>query len=265
MIARLPRIIYKRLPDGQDWTVLKVDGEAVIVVNEALGDSERRAARKAARASIHRDSSTAWIPLPLVVGADWLARKSSTPLGAAVSASVITGAAVYGITTSSSQPTHIAEPPAVVTVQATPTGTPTTTPPASATPTRRSKSARPNLPASTAPPLRTDFTLPPQEPTPDRTARPARTTRPPAPPTEATSPPATEPSARPEPPTTQATPSLPATAQARSSVQSPPSAEAEPPAADAPTTAMAGQAGCSGIRLRVDLDPLADLDTCLLG
>lgn len=246
MISRLPRVVYAALPDGQDWTTSTIGDETVILINELLDERGRRRARKAAHASLRTGGPQAWLPLPVVVAGGWIGRKARSPFGSAMLASVVTAGAVYGLVGPGArdEPPRLADPPVIVTIHQTPA--PASTRHATARPTR----TRPSVSAGasrTVPPVRsTRSTSPPGTP-PPRTTPPAATTPQPSQPVEDGGQETAEPALTPPP--------------------QPPTEEAEAPA-DPPTTAPTleqAAASCRGSGLDVRVDPVLDVDACLLG
>lgn len=247
MIFRLPRRVYRPLPEGQDWTLTPIDGEDAIVINEALDEDGRKAALKAAIKSLNRGRG-AWLPLPVILAGDWLARKASTPMGSAVTASVLTAGVLYGVGALDDGKDPIAEPPTVVTVQpaptpaATPSLRPSTRAPGTLPPTSPTglpsviTVIRPHRSESAADggPVRTPH------PSPTRTASQGADGRPTTAAPEATTPP-------------------PAPTSGPTGVVAEPSAPASAP----PQGAV--DAACGRIALDVRLDPLLGGDVCLLG
>lgn len=255
MMLRLPRVVTAPLPEGQDWTIRKVGDKAVIVVNENLKGDEYQAAWRAAYASMRR-RHLVWIPLPAAAIGTWLTRKLRTPIGAATLASLATAATVYGIVQldGADLPRTIAEPRVVVTVHHFPT---TLQPTPSPSHGQRTSTA---LPAS---PLPEQTSHPPASPpttTPARTPQPADSTRPPAPD-------ATQQATPPDSPTS----GPPGIERTRPPSSAPPestpteSPRSTPSTTTAPSTNAPAAAGCGGIHLGVPLDPLLNVDLCLLG
>lgn len=267
MPDRYHRVVYRSLPEGQEWAVVEIDGEQVIVISEALDEVARKRARKAARTSIL--GRGALLPLPVIAGAEWLRDRLQSPMSAAIVASTVTMTGAYAVAElTTDDPAIVAGPPVVVTVtpEATTAGprpTLTRTPAArSERPTPRRESTRPALTGSA--PTRAART---GQPTPARTTRPPaedragdrRATRSAAP-AEASAevraartsgPPGTA-GPRPTPTTAATTPPEVA--------DDPPSAS-DPPASGPP--ALAGR-DCGGIHVGLPLDPLLNLDVCLL-
>src|SRR5690606_29174820 len=182
MPDRYHRVVYRSLPEGQEWAVVEIDGEQVIVISEALDEEARKRARKAARASIL--GRGALLPLPVIAGAEWLRDRLQSPMSAAIVASTVTMTGAYAVAElTTDDPAIVAGPPVVVTVtpEATTAGprpTPTRTPAArSERPTPRRESTRPvpSGPAPTWPPTRVVRT---GQPTPARTTRPPADDRP---------------------------------------------------------------------------------------
>lgn len=260
MIARMPRYEYRPLPETQDWIITKDDGEDLIVINEALDSDERKAALKAAYGAWRRSQGpVAGLLLLLTGAAAWASEEARqwvrTPLGSAVTASAITASMVYGITDlSRDDPTPAAEPPTIVTVQPVPTP--------SATPSREPSTratARPR-PTPTG-----------GQPTVITVARPTRSAPPTRRPTRST-----RPSQQPSVKATTAGPD-PVPTGAAVSTPTPPPPPTPPPVATSPpvgvvaepdTPAAAPEVAsgtCGGIALDVRLDPLANVDACLLG
>ncbi|MGP4093035.1 hypothetical protein [Nonomuraea sp. KM90] len=256
MISRLPRIVYGPLPAGQDWSIARENDERIIIINEALDNGDRKAARRAALAAT-RQGPLAWLPVPVLLGINWTERQVRGPFGSAAIASTMTVGALYGVGQLRNGEQPLAEPPpSVVTVHVTPTADPTTPPP-SARPTRTrppetragdrgDTTAQPTRPAPTGSPPRGD---------PAPTQRPSRTPPAPDPTTpgsaaeEAEEPTPTPPTTADDPPTTQAE-----------------TEETETPAAtEDPPQPAATEAACGGIGLDADLGGLGDLDLCLLG
>ncbi|MEV1245187.1 hypothetical protein [Nonomuraea sp. NPDC049750] len=243
MISRLPRVIYRPLPDGQDW-IIRITGKSpVLVINEALDADGRRQARRAAYAAL-RGGYPAWVPLPVLAAFGWLADKARSPLGSAVTASALTAVAVYAVTA----PHGIGPPPTagpvIVTIQPTPRPTP--------------KAASPH-----PSPRRANHTRPPATPSGGHSS-PARST---------SSPPRR--SDGPATPRASRTTSPPATVEAvqEAAVElTPAPSRATADQADAPadlpsTDATLEQAAsaCGGLGLQVDVDRLLNVDACLLG
>lgn len=264
MIRRLPRVIYTSLPEGQDWTIRTIDGRSTILIHEGLGDDDRRAARKAAYATV-RGGIPRWIPLPAAVIFAWLAHQARTPLGAAGLATAATAVTVYAVTTLDGhpEPLKLAEPPpAVVTLQ--PSITPTITLIRTATPTRTTVRPTTASPGTSPPTFTTrppERTRPPSTP-PQRTA--AASTAPPPTAASRSAPPGGDTSGEPSttptrtgPPTTQ--PSITVTTEP--TITASPPTETPPPQTSGPPTA---RAACEGLGLRVDLQPIVNVDACLL-
>lgn len=259
MIARLP--LYVALPEDQDWTFGEIDGEQVILINEALDDEGRREARKAAYASL-RKGFPAWVSLPLITAGSWLSDRVRTPFGSAVTASVLTAVAVYGVTTPNGQPRPIADPPSVVTLHPTVESTVLATPLPTMAGTRTSSPPATHRPARTRPAAQ-----------PDRSSEPAPTRSAISPRRRDDGRPAPHPSPTSAPPTAAATPTTQAPA---------PEAALEPPAAgirlqatpgdgaagdlsvlDSPGS-LGADTACGGIHVGATLDPVLGLDLCLL-
>ncbi|MDX3109559.1 hypothetical protein [Nonomuraea angiospora] len=248
----MPRVIYQRLPEDQDWSVSKTDDEGVIIIiNEALEGAARKRAWRTAYRSIR--GLPAWMPIPVVVAGDWVARKTHTPMGSAVTASVLTAAAIYGVTSLDGDEHPSAEPPIIVTVQPTPT--PAVTP--SRKPSSRSTRApEPTLtggpptvitvvhPTRSTPPMQPPTRRPLRSPHPSQQSSVRATTAAPGPGGTPTS--AAVDTPTPPPPAATSPPGI--------------VAESSNPAAPQPAASS-----CGGIALGVDLDPLANVDACLLG
>lgn len=258
MPDRYRRVLYRELPEGQTWMITDIDGEQVIIISEALDAEGRKAARKAARASI-RNRGLALIPLPVIASLAWLRDRANTPIGAAVMASTVTMAGGYALT-EATRPAPVASPPVVVTL--TPkTTTRTTSPRPTRTQATRTHSEQP--------PRRESVRPAPSAPAPTRAApsRAARSSQPP--PARTTRPPrdADRPPTQQEPPRAQPTvagtsgTSAPASTPGPEPTRTPPPVAEDPPATDPP--APAGR-DCGGIHVGVPLDPLLNLDVCLL-
>lgn len=244
MISRLPRVLYRPLPDGQDWIVRAAGKQAVIVINEALGTDGRRQARRAAYAALRR-GYPAWVPLPVLAAFGWISDKARSPLGSAVTASALTAAAFYAVTAPhGTDPPPIAGP-VIITIQPTPHAT-------------EPRAARPHPSAR-----RATHTRPPATPSGGQSS-PARSTS--SPPSRSDGPATPRASRTASPPTTMeavqeaaveftATPSRSATEQADTPADFP---------SAAPTLEQAA-AGCGGIGLDIRVDPVVDVDACLLG
>ncbi|MEV4371683.1 hypothetical protein AB0J71_31750 [Nonomuraea sp. NPDC049637] len=268
MIARMPRYTYRALREGTDWILDTDDGDNLIIINEALDDADRRAALKAAYASIRRGRGPVAGLIALLAGAAAVAVKAAreairTPAGSAVAASVMTAGLVYGVGELRHSP-PLAAPPAVITLWDTPDAV--TSPSTSA----RSTRTPPPHPATMAPgtsgeelPERRPASIVSPPPSRDRapTQRPSRT------PPPATVPPTTRPTTA--PPTRGADTSPPATATPETDAPRTRAEAADPPTSEAPAPtpqkAAAPEERCDGIALDVTLDPLLGVDACLLG
>ncbi|MGI5288351.1 hypothetical protein ACQEVF_34125 [Nonomuraea polychroma] len=244
MISYIPRVVYRPLPDGQDWTVLKENGKSLIAIKQALDEPGRQRAEKAARASIRRRRGPVAGAAAFIAGAGvWAGEKARdavrTPAGSATVASILATGAVYAITeTARHEHPPIAEPPAVVTVLETP----------------------PVPTAGTFSPSIRETRPPETRPTPTRGATaPARPTRT-SPPPQARQPPPTAPNPETDQPTATAVPTTTAEPEDEPSAPAPPPATSAPPPPPAATAAS-----CGGTALDVRLDPLLGLDACLLG
>lgn len=259
MIARLPRVVYRDLPEGQDWTITEAGGKQLIVINAALDEPGRKRARWAAYGEVRRSYGSAAGLLLLITGAAaWAGEQVRgwvrTPIGSAVIASGITATTIYyGVVHVPRDEPPTTSPP-VVTIQESPT-------PAKPTPSARATRQSPKPrddPGSGGEKPRPRQTAPPQaEPTP--TAKPTRTT-PPAP-----------------PPTSRA--EVEDVAEEESAASSPPAAVSEPSPTETETTepdapratsepppqATVTAAACDGVGLDVDLGDLPVIDACLLG
>lgn len=242
MISHLPRVTYAAMPSSKDWTTRTSGGRTTIIINEALDENGRREAERAAREYL-KGSLPGWVPLPVIVGIGWLGRQARGPVGSAVLASAMTAAVIVGLDGDREPPAPRAQAP--ITVTASPSSA--STPPASPGPTpslTRSRSPSRGVPTSQPPVTATVSQTP---------TRPVRTPAPtPSPRTTASPPPSGEATMNPAPTTAPPDEGEPPPATAG------PSPTAEPP----PTVAADG---CDGIGLRVDLDPIANLDACLLG
>ncbi|MEU4577453.1 hypothetical protein [Nonomuraea sp. NPDC023979] len=261
-MIRLPRITYARLPEGQRWIFQKDgdDEQAIIVINEALDERRRRAARREALARYFRETQPAFLPIVLVLAVlDWLRMGARHPLGAATMGSALT---VAGLALLTGDPPRIAAPPPPV-ITVTPSPPPATSPTAASTtsaPPGWERSTRRPGPADTVRAVRPTRTRPPHTPAPrTRTARPTpRASAAEREPTiaaingPATPPPGPADTAPPGPETTSA-----------------PSPDDPGPVPEGPEIvdeqAAAGPV-CDGlVHVDVGLDPLLGIDACLLG
>lgn len=260
MISRMPRVVYRDLPEGQDWSITSIDDEELIVINAALDDPGRKTALKAAYASLRRNRGPSAGLLLLITGAAaWASEQVRgwvrTPIGSAVTASAITATTVYyGVVHVPLNEPPTTSPP-VVTIQESPT-------PAKPTPSARatrSQSPKPrDDPGSGGENYRPRQTAPPQaEPTP--TAKPTRTTPPAPPPTSRAQVEdvAEEEPAASSPPTSASEPSP---TETETTEPATPASTSEPP----PQTGATENA-CGGIGLKVKVGDLLGADACLLG
>lgn len=243
MISRLPRVLYRPLPDGQDWIVRRTGKQAIIVINEALDADGRRQARRAAYAALRREYP-AWVPLPVLVVVGWLGEKARGPLGSAVTASALTAAAVYALAAPHNTDPPPNAGPVIITIQPTPHPTE----PRAASPHPSARRATQTRPPATpsgghSSPARATSN-PPRRSGGPATPRASRTTPPPA------TMPAVQEAA------VELTP-----APSRATAEQADAPETLPPTA--PTVAQA--AACRGVDLQVDVDSLVNVDACLLG
>lgn len=267
MPDRYHRVVYRSLPEGQEWAVVEIDGEQVIVISEALDEEARKRARKAARASIL--GRGALLPLPVIAGAEWLRDRLQSPMSAAIVASTVTMTGAYALTElTTDDPPPVAHPPVIVTLTAEATPAPTASHEPAPTRTRPpSRSGRPT--ARRDPAARPTPEGPrPTQAAPTRTTRPTRTPEPrEAPedrPTRTEQEPAAAVTRTSEPPVSSGR--EPTREPARPPTTPPPVADDPPPADTPPASdppALTGR-DCRGIHVGVPLDPLLNLDLCLL-
>lgn len=269
MPDRYHRVVYRSLPEGQEWAVVEIDGEQVIVISEALDEEARKRARKAARASIL--GRGALLPLPVIAGAEWLRDRLQSPMSAAIVASTVTMTGAYALTElTTDDPPPVAHPPVIVTLTAEATPAPTashepaptrTRPPSrSGRPTaRRDPAARPTpegpRPIQAAPTRTTRATGTPEREARPREAHDDRATR-----TERETP-ATVARASDPPATSGRQPT-----RAPTQTSAPPPVADDPPPADGPPAEPPALTGrdCGGIHVGVPLDPRLNLDLCLV-
>ncbi|WP_146607367.1 hypothetical protein [Spongiactinospora gelatinilytica] len=247
-------IRFDELPGDVPTIVTSDDGQPIIIVNTKLPKHERRAAIRAAQRQLRRDGALTVLPF---VG--WLAeqrdRAAAHPAPTATAVGLVALATVAVITASgapSEPPTAQPRPPLTATY-ASPS------PKADATQSANPTASSIPRPARTAAPVGDTRPQAPEreadrrrDPTPDRTPRRRPTT---APPSFSASPhPTSEP--RPDDPVPEPPPGP--------EPQQPPEPDEPDRTTPPPPGPRPETTACDGIHVRVPLDPLVNVDACLL-